>query len=72
MYRLVSMTNHCETTTLIVLINLNKLDLANVCTHRRTSPSQLMLGSEVFKKSGKVLIYQEYLAGGGFKELVHA
>ena len=64
------MTNHCETTTPIVLINLNKLDLANVClkwfTDRRTSPSQLTPGSEVFKKGGKVLIYQEYLAGGGF------
>ena len=49
-----SMANHCETTTLIVLIILNKLDLANVClkrfVDRRTSLIQLTSGSEVFKK----------------------
>ena len=29
-YQLVSMTKHCENTTPVVLINLNKLDLANI------------------------------------------
>ena len=71
-----SMAKHCETTTLLVLMILNKLDSDNACLKcfidKRTSLIQLTSGSEVFrKKVAKNSFIRTIWRAGVLKDLVH-